>query len=71
MKRNLHKLNRLVSLGIIDIEDFYLISVTKYNILLQGKYNPNIIQKYAIDFNVNDIGFVVGRKRNIEIILTD
>ena len=72
MKRNLDKLNRLIRLGIIDIEDFYSISFSEYEILLQGKYVANKTNKYPFTFSIDpNSGYIKGERYNIAITLTD
>jgi hypothetical protein len=72
MKKNLRLLNYLSKK--VDLTIFYTISVSEYNISLQGKFNPDALQslkskgaKIEIDTN----GFVYCHIKNITITFTN
>ena len=75
MKNNKRKLELLISLGIINIEDFYSISFTGYDLVIQGNYNAKLIEKlkasgfsFYLETNNNYVNAI---RNNIKITLTD
>jgi hypothetical protein len=64
MKKHLEYLNHLNSLnGLIDIDDFYTITFTQWEISLQGKITSQVLMKYSALFNleIRDDGFILGK----------
>lgn len=64
MKNHLEYLNHLNSLnGLIDIDDFYTITFTQWEISLQGKITSQALVKYSALFNleIRDDAFILGK----------
>ena len=77
MKNHLEYLNHLNSInGLIDVEDFYSITFTKYEISFQGRYNPKTLSKYngLFKFDIEPNGYICGSAKiddiSIRISLT-
>ena len=73
MKNNLRKLSILLKL--IDISKFYGMSVSAWSIMLQGKFDSNVVltlkRNRFLDTRISDNGFIVFTRGNITITLTD
>ena len=64
MKKHLEYLNHLNSLnGLIDIDDFYSITISNYEISLQGKVTSQVMAKYngLFKLEIEEQGFIVGK----------
>lgn len=74
MKRNIQKFNRLIRNGFINPDDFYAISISEYDISLQGYYKQATLLKYdkqLFKFGVSQVGYFEACRGNVKIILTD
>jgi hypothetical protein len=72
MKKNLRLLNYLSKK--VDLTIFYTISVSEYNISLQGKFNPDALQSLkskGAKIEINTNGFVNCQIKNINITFTN
>jgi hypothetical protein len=65
MNTNFKILQQLVELKIVDLDDFYSVSFSKYEIGLQGQFNPKLVATLSRDsgvkFKTNESGYVTGR----------
>jgi hypothetical protein len=64
MKEHLTLLNTISGpKGFIDIDDFYSVTVSKYEVSLQGKVTSEAMQKHSHRFSlcVEDNGYITGR----------
>lgn len=73
MKRQIRKLNLLIRFGIIDPDDFYVITVYDYCINLQGKYNSDILSRMnKWEFSIDDVTkYIKAKRKGITITLTE
>lgn len=71
MKKNIDKLNKLIVIGAIDLNDFYNVTVTKYDISLQGHFSGDRMKRYAkFDFKPDGNGYMVGHRNNVQMAFT-
>ena len=67
MKNSLETLQALIDNKIIDIQDYYVTTLVKWDVALQGKFNSKLIQRltevHGVDFKVKEQGFVEGELR--------
>lgn len=72
MEENFRKL-RLINKMIVSISNFYAVSISDFDITLQGKYNSNLVKKLSRIFNFStDVnGNLCAEKRYVKIVLTD
>jgi len=71
MKTQIKKFNRISK--IIDMADFYSITITEYNINLQGYYKSATVRKPEYNrfkLKISENGYVKGSRYNIHITLT-
>lgn len=73
MKRQIRKLNLMIRFGIIDPNDFYVITVYDDSIKLQGKYKSDVISKLKKwSFQIDDITkYIKANRKGITITLTE
>ena len=74
MNTQFENLNNAVSLGLINMDDFYSVTVSKYSIKLQGKFTSELVRKYGT-FETDTNGFLYATvtlcEAQFEIVLTD
>lgn len=58
MKRSKRILEFLIKKGHINLDDFYSINISQWNITLQGLYTHTKAKKYTPKGSVDDCGFV-------------
>lgn len=74
MKENKRKFDLLIGLGIIQLEDFYSISINLHDLCFQGDYNSRKVarlKKVGFEFIINDHNYVIAQRNDIRIVLTD
>jgi len=71
MKTNLIKL-RLIDRMVVSIDNFYSITISEYDIKLQGGYDSKITLKLnkLFHFTIDSNGYMSGTKGNVNITLT-
>ena len=57
MKNQLANLNNAVTLGLVNVNDFYSITVTEHDIYLQGRFKPELVRAYG-SFETDSNGFL-------------
>jgi hypothetical protein len=73
MNKNLKLLNTLIELNVIDLKDYYVITIYEYKLNLQGHYKAELLVD-LIDKGftiIENNGYTVATKENIEITLTN
>ena len=74
MKTQLRKLNLMIALGVINPDDFYVISIWEDVIILQGKILkvPRKTTKLFKDYdNWGETKDLMARRNDIQIVLTN
>ena len=65
MKKHLEYLQDLFNIngGTFDVDDFYTITFTKYEVSLQGRFDSELVKKYngLVTFSVEDSGYLCGK----------
>ena len=66
MNGSLQTLQIIIDKGIINVDDFYSITLqTNAQVNLQGEYNAKLIRRltlvYAVEFNLDQNGYTEGR----------
>lgn len=75
MKEKLNHIKHIETFG-ITVDDFYSISVSQYQIVLQGKYSNQLVTDLSefFEFSVSDKGYVISQAildgQDVSIVLT-
>ncbi len=75
MKEKLNHIKHIETFG-INVDDFYSISFSQYEIKLQGKYNNQLVVDLSefFDFSVSEQGYVISQDildgQEVSIVLT-
>lgn len=73
MNKHLKLLNTLIELNVIDLKDYYVVTIYEYKLSLQGHYKNELVAD-LIDAGftlIKDDGYIKATKKNIEITLTN
>ena len=73
MKKQLKKFNELILLKAFNVENFYNITITEYNISFQGKFNRETVvelEKLGYKLETTEQGYLCFESNNISITLT-
>ena len=75
MKEKLNHIKHIETFG-IDVDDFYSVSFSQYEIKLQGKYSHQLVVDLSelFEFSVSDYGYVISQAtldgQDVSIVLT-